>query len=136
MPAGYYGNIDISTTFDPPGTVKYSIGHHHYGSNGKGCYTKKNTSSTTVTCSGYAGREDWGGYDEITGERHHFWFYDCPHGYSADGDRGQYVSVTHQLSSTTYSLGCGKSEGEFVRETEDVSQLADNEKIVSATITY
>lgn len=139
LSSGYYDAVNVSTTLNPTGSIVYHIGHVHTGSSSAkgGCYTVKNGSSRTVTCSGYSAREDWGGYDEITGERHHFWIYDCPHGQTAYGDGPtSYVSVTHTVNDVYYSLGCGLSEGQHTRDTSDISTLKANEKIISATITY
>lgn len=116
------------------------MGHTHTGNSSKkgGCYTKETTGSPKrCTGSGVCNEEDWGGYDEVTGERHHFWVGSCNvcHG-RLDGERGEVVQCTNIIYDKVYVVNCGLAENTPVRKTKDLSTMTSSEKIISAVITY
>lgn len=45
-------------------------------------------------------------------------------------------TLEHSGTTTTYSLGCNKQEGQWVRDSENSSNLASNEMLISAKINF
>lgn len=131
--AGYYDAFMVSTEIpDIPGTISYQIGHVHTGSSrGGGCYT--------VYLRTESGTEKW--------QEAHQWSYSnsaadnvCTVCGMHSGFQGYQLGGTHTRSRDytykVYALGCGYENGEYVRDTDEPTDLTANEKIISATITY
>ena len=142
LEAGYYSKAKIATNVpDIPAKIEYNMGHVHTGSSsrGGGCYGR----SETKACggSGAITGEDWGGYYFDTDgdgqlDQNHFWVGSC----TSCGNRlyGDYLGQVVRCDNTVtvWHINCGKSEGQIVRTTQDLSTKTANEKIVSAFITY
>lgn len=152
LPAGYYSGVSCTTSLNPAGSVTYRIGHHHTGTGGltypNGCYTSayssyEQTGTRQVKCghwnfvSGH-GASQSGCYNTFRctgcGAEERIW---CV----ADSDGSGWGAGDHMKTEpvysyvTRYALGCGKNEGDFIRDSR-TSYCSSNEKILSATITY
>lgn len=140
FPAGYYEEFVVSTNIqNVKGTISYDIGHKHYGTanltSPSGCYTQayssyEVTSTETEICSGpgeYSGHH-WNSSISYTCDR-------CGHHAEDTDTTTHYYTKTNYGYVTRYKLGCGMADKQFVR-TSGATDLAVNEQIISATITY
>ena len=117
------------------GDISYSIGHKHLGKDitHGGCYTVPN-GSKRVRCPGYGTIYEF--RTMVGGE---IVCNVCGQTYASSGFAGRDGQIGHCDKFTVvplYTLGCGYEEKEVVREADNADNLADNEQIVSVTITY
>ena len=119
--------------------VVYTLIHNHQGTNtsGTGCYTTV-ASSTAVygvhTAASHA--SDAKVYCKYCGTHMGDPAWDRDHWYTDWNDKsGSPCSSNFQGYSYTYSLSCGKTEGQ-TWETDNVSNLDSGDSIASVTIIY
>ena len=159
LPAGYYGEINISTTLNPTGTVAYIYHHHvtegddihaddslelsgnladdYQASSSGGCFTQVvyKQHSHSSSCYGVIGNTSSGMYLTSGG----YWkCRNCSHTCGDGGDSQTPTNPNHYCTGTT--IRCGKTAG--VRyESEGIDYYArscgiTDGTIVGAKITY
>ena len=109
--------------------------HRHTGnsSTGGGCYTVAHTSYTSCTLRGTC----IGSSSDSSSPTGKMYYFRCPLGHEWGGWYDGNASSEHAKGySTTYSLGCGKAEGDFIRTTTDYSSIKSDEKVSKVEITY
>ena len=53
-----------------------------------------------------------------------------------EGHDGEIMGCSKWNHVYLYKVGCGYEEKEFIRESDNANNLADNEQIIAVTITY
>ena len=135
--AGYYEaftvTADVSTI---AGSIKFQVGHHHLGNerSGNGCYTVVDQ-SRSWSCGEYVhlSQKIWVDSSGVTQYNMEGTCDKCGAHYRFNPDHSD--TVRCGTGETYYLLSCGHEEGEFIHETEDINDVASNEKLLSATIT-
>ncbi|WP_026653380.1 hypothetical protein [Butyrivibrio proteoclasticus] len=113
---------DIST--QTSGSIKYVLYHRHTSEQGS-CYTAVQHSGTrTVRSNCTTVRECR--FRQSDGTCNASEYYNAQHCDVHDEPYTYY----------TYTLSCGMSEDDYIRETTDYTDVADNERIFQAIITY
>ena len=131
--AGYADGYAKKTT----GKVTYGLGHKHTGNatSGGGCYTvAKTTTSSHVAY--LVGKEYYNSSNNNEGYKYKCDV--CNETFIKEYWLGSSVpnAVEHTKQTKTYSIGCGLTEGSWVRDTDNLSTMANNEMLLSATIVY
>lgn len=117
------------------GTVVYTLVHQHTGSEsaGGGCYTTAHTSYTSCHLTGRM----TGSSNESSSPTGKMYYFECSAGHTWGGWYTGDANSEHAKGySTTYSLSCGKNDGDFIRTTTDYSSIQANEKISKVEIQY
>ena len=134
--AGYYEAFTVTAdaaTLD--GLIRFQIGHTHTGdeNSGGGCYTTVDESRSWVCGEGvHLSKTTW--FDG-TGVEHHDKEGDCDKcgkHYRLGPDAPSYITCGR--GETFYLRSCGHEEGDYIRDTDDISDVGENEKLLSATI--
>ena len=141
LPAGYYGQVDISTTLNPTGNVEYI---HHIHSLTTTDDTETNSSASTTSVSGgladsYEATTSGGCYttkkttttrvqtgttsqNSLRFENGHWVCNVCGRGIGDAGDSQtptescyHIVPVYTTVTTTTYTCSCGMTNGQVIR---------------------
>ena len=143
---GYYNSSSISTDISNlPGTIDYTLVHQHTGSStsGGGCYTVAHTKTTSSKRACGTFHRVSSGNDSNGVMTYNYKCSTCgaycgwqPSTNGGSDPEGTTHYVTSTSTSTYYTCGCELNEGDYIRDTDDYSSIAANEKISKVTITY
>lgn len=134
--AGYYEAFTVTADAATlNGQIRFQIGHTHTGDerSGRGCYTTVDESRSWSCGAGI--HLDATSWRDGSGVSHHDKegdCYKCGQHYRLGPDAPDYITCGR--GETYYLRSCGHEEGDFIRETDDINDVGENEKLLSATI--
>ena len=134
--AGYYEAFTVTADESSiAGSIRFQVGHKHTGSEttGGGCYGTVDE-SRSWRCGNRVDLHNTT-WPDSSGVQHYNKEGDCDrcgahYTYPPDGPD----TIDCGRGETYYIMSCGHEEGELMRETSDISDVGENEKLISAII--